>query len=480
MKALGGAAVAASLERLALAKGGAARPNVVYVFSDTHRWSSMSFTETPGVDTPNLAAMKAGGVSFDNCFSTLPICSPYRAMLMTGHWPWQQGFIANHMNLAERTDGAGERGTLGHIFADAGYATHYFGKWHLGGGDPTRYGFETASIWGGEDHTDLTYRAWGKASPFGRGKKDWSADARYTGVAAHPPHAALPRFPYKIIGETDQAIELMERHDFGDAERPLFLMLSLQDPHGPHRADGKQAYPPHIRERYREGRGLEFRPNDTVRDARWRQDYHSSIHAVDEELGRIRAKLAELGAAENTILVYTSDHGGMGGAQGVGGGQKRWPHDESTRVPFMVEWPGGIQPDKRGRSVGALLSTIDIFPTLAGLAGLPDVLKGKRGERARASLEYIQGCPGVDHTRNVCGLAGAPEPDSIFICHPSNMNNKSRACPNTRTVVTRGHVYSVRGRTRLGTRERWTGWDKAGAREWLLYDMTASPIPSRW
>ena len=95
------------------------KPNVVYLFSDTHRWGAMNFTQTPAVHTPHMEALMQRGVSFDHCYVNLPICTPYRAMLMTGRWPYQQGLIANHMSLAKRVDqpmGAKNRGTLGWAF----------------------------------------------------------------------------------------------------------------------------------------------------------------------------------------------------------------------------------------------------------------------------------------------------------------------------------------------------------------------------
>ncbi|MBT7161578.1 MAG: sulfatase-like hydrolase/transferase [Victivallales bacterium] len=441
-------------------------PNVLFVFSDTHRWCSMSFTETPKAQTPNLAAMAERGVSFSNCYSTLPICSPYRAILMTGRWPWQQGFIANHMSLEDRPDAATSKGaTMGWLFRDAGYATHYVGKWHLG--DPARsvdYGFDTACTWGNEDHSAMEYSAHGAGNPFGKGRGlDWHKDARYTGIKGDQ------SFPYKIVGETDQALILLEQHRKATPDKPLFLMLSLQDPHGPFRKKGKPTYPPHIEAACRKLGDPEYRKNDGKRNGKWVHDYHVSVTAVDEQIGRIRSRLEELGMAENTILVYTSDHGGMGGAQGVPGGQKRWPHDESSRVPFLVEWPDGIPAAKRDRAVTALFSSIDILPTVCGLAGLAPKLTGTSGK-------YLADSPGVNHAANVTGAPDAPTPRSILVCHPSNMNNKSPACPVHRTVITHKYMYSVKGKTRLGNREKWRKWAPDREQEWCLYDRQADPL----
>lgn len=465
---------------LPLAESGAAEeavppslPHVIFVFGDTHRWCSLSFTETPEARTPNLAAMAGEGVSFRNCYSTLPICSPYRAILMTGRWPWQQGFIANHMALEDRPDVESPEGaTLGWLFRDAGYATHYVGKWHLGAPlHAARYGFDTATVWGGEDHSVTTYRAFGASNPFGAGRNlDWHQDARCSGVPGDP------AFPYKIAGETDQALILLEQHQRTTPEKPLFLMLSMQDPHSPFRKQGKATYSPQLEAACRERGDPAFRDNDRLRDSQWTHDYHVSIAAVDEQLGRIRDRLRELGIAQNTILVYTSDHGGMGGAQGVGGGSKRWPHDESSRVPLLMEWPDGIPPTKRNRTIDSLFSTIDILPTLCGLAGLAPKLAEASGSR---SLRYLKESPGLDHSAHVKGLPDGPMPRSVFVCHPSNMNNKSSACPVHRTVITDQYMFSVKGLTRLGNCDKWEGWDPGGEHEWCLYDRQADPHQMR-
>ncbi len=106
-------------------------PNVVYILSDTHRWGAMSFTQTPAVQTPNLERLAREGVSFNRRYVNLPICTPDRAIFLTGRWPYQQGLIANHMALAHRVDlpdGERYRGTLAWAFKNAGYTTALFGE----------------------------------------------------------------------------------------------------------------------------------------------------------------------------------------------------------------------------------------------------------------------------------------------------------------------------------------------------------------
>ncbi len=141
-------AAPAHAARPAPTEAGSRRPNVVFVFSDTHRWQSMSFTEMPGMSTPNMARMASQGLSMHRTISNFPICSPYRAMLMTGRWPYKQvmaddspGMIDNDLWLS------GRQATLGSEFRRAGYKTGYIGKWHLGGRSAVPFGFGLSIVW---------------------------------------------------------------------------------------------------------------------------------------------------------------------------------------------------------------------------------------------------------------------------------------------------------------------------------------------
>lgn len=373
-------------------------PNVVYVFADEHRWQSMSFTELPQVRTPHMERMAREGVEFTHCISNYPVCSPYRAMLMSGMWPYQTGVIDNNIPL----DPNGP--ALGKAFRAAGYRTGYIGKWHLGGTRAESFGFDQSLIW------TETNTHWDKS-------------------AYHPPDGEPVRPKgYNATLMTDQAIAYITEN----RDEPFFLMLSINPPH----ADFLDA-PAEKKALYPEG-SLPFRPNvdlDTAADdpdahiARrneWRyyQGYHAHISAVDDELGRIIAKLEELGLAEDTILVYSSDHGSMFGSHGVG--SKRQPYEESIRVPFMVWGPGRVP---RGRKFDALLGGIDKFPTLCGLAGISGPAS----------------CRGQDFSPWVWQGRG-PDPESQFIMHISKdfaSGGQAHPAPIFRGVRTKRHMYAV-------------------------------------
>lgn len=375
------------------------KPNIIYAFSDEHRWQSMSCTEMPQLHTPNMARLASEGVSFTHCISNCSVCSPHRAILMTSRWPYQQGVIDNKIPLGD------DEHTLGKLFGAAGYDTAYIGKWHLGGTRAERFGFDHSLIWGNTgDH--------------------------WEGSTYHPKDGD-PVSPkgYNATLMTDQAISYIAGH----RKRPFFLMLSWNPPHSKF-----TNAPPDKKALYPEG-SLPWRPNyeapapepDATNEPIWDrndwenyQGYHAHISAIDEELGRIMWKLEELGLAEDTILVYSSDHGSMFGSHGVG--SKRQPYDESIRVPFLIRWPGRVL---SGFTPDTLFGTIDIMPTLCGLAGVP----------------IADTCMGLDFSPTLTEGTG-PNPDSQFIMHISKVRasyGEKHPAPIFRGVRAKRYTYAV-------------------------------------
>lgn len=386
----------------------AASPNVVYIQSDTHRWGAMSFTQTPQVVTPNMERLASQGVSLDRYYVNLPICTPYRAIMMTGRWPYQQGLMANHMSLGERVDmpdGEKTRGTIAWAFKDAGYATGHFGKWHLGGRDARPFGFDRSVVWNGtNNHRKNTYNVDGGEA------QEWTGESNSSATM-------------------EQAMDWIA--DVSGGGRPFFAVLSVNPPHGPfHDApESKKAL-------YPGEEALPFHPLDEIRDFEQHRDYHALISGVDDDLGFVMRRLDELGLAANTILVYTSDHGAMTGIDGVAYGQKRHPNDESTRVPFLVRWPGRVPEAVR---LDILASTMDVFPTLVSLAGLREELE------ASPSADYLASLEGTDLSPFLLGDSdGTAPPQEIYLAHPSNMNNRgSRHEIIWRAIVTPEYTYAV-------------------------------------
>lgn len=418
LSALGGAAALSLAPRSQILA--AKRPNVVFVFSDEHRYQSMSFTEMPAMHTPNMAAMARDGSSFTHCISNYPLCSPYRAILQTGRWPYQNGVVDNVLEHGEPLDPTQD--TIGKAFRAAGYRTGYIGKWHLAGTRAEPYGYDHSLIW-----------------LYGYGHMNSGTYYPLEGEEVSPKG-------YNAEVMTDQALEFIDTL----SGQPFFLMLSLIPPH----ADFLAA-PPDSKALYPKG-SLPFRPNyptaqhgDKTRmvgkSNSWQhyQGYHAHISAVDDQLGRIMQKLDELGIAENTILVYTSDHGSMFGSHRVG--SKRQPHEESIRVPFLVRWPGNVQ---AGAARKDLFGTIDIVPTLCALAGIDAPKK----------------CGGRDFSAQLRGTS-APILDPQFIMHISKTNSMlgdRHPAPLFRGLRTEGFTFALQP-----------------DRPWILFDNKSDPYQLR-
>ena len=270
------------------------KPNVLCVFSDQHRTCSLPGEPFNDAEAPKLTGLASEGISFRNCISNYPVCSPYRGILLSGRWPYQTGIIDNSFPLKETET------SLGETFKAAGYRTGCIGKWHLDARMPddlrpageARHGFD---FW----------RAWFRTNQHMQGS--YTFDPR-TGERIEPRG-------YNATLMTDQALESIE----SDSGVPWMLVLSVNPPR-PVFTDA----PPDLMKQYRNAE-VQLRPNGTERllaDQSGRRgrpvredlagcDAH--ITAVDTEIGRILDSWYETGQAGSTIVVYTSDHGEMMG-----------------------------------------------------------------------------------------------------------------------------------------------------------------------
>lgn len=396
-------------------------PNILFIFSDQHRACSLPGQPFNDAEAPHFAQMATDGVSFANCISNYPVCSPYRGILMSGKWPYESGVIDNAFPLKE------EDISLGDTFKSAGYRTGYVGKWHL-----DARGTEGKSIKpvGSARHGFDEWRAWYNTNP--HYDKSFTYH-RFSGQREQPKG-------YNATLMADDAIGFIRRRD----DNPWMLVLSWNPPHSPfHDA------PANLLKKYKDG-SLQLRPNTTERignrvhsDQRGvREDlagYNAHIEAIDIEMGRILRALDETGQARNTIVVYTSDHGEMMGAKGRMG--KRLPHEESCNVPFIVRQPGTLPTGLRS---DALLSAIDIYPTLCGLAG----------------IDIPEHCRGQDLSPVIRGDS-TDGPETSFLMHiekDHSSGGRNHPAPIFRGIRTRRHTYAV---GQIG--------------RWMLYDNQEDP-----
>ncbi|GJM23128.1 MAG: sulfatase/phosphatase [Planctomycetota bacterium] len=372
-------------------------PNVLLVMSDAHRANVLGCYGDTQVRTPHFDAFAAQGARFELALSNTPMCRPYRASLMTGCFAHHTGMVTNRSDLNPGVDANGQwtpggLPTLGAAFADAGYACGYVGKWHLGSASvdpgPLRFGFNDS--WSAATSPTHTYDSWVYAT---------GADHLVEGSGRFRP-----------------AMEVDLLLDFARAprEQPFFGVLSWGPPHAPFeppadfRRDEFVQPPPNIE------RTAEY-PLESVLQAL--TGYYGLVEAIDHEFGRLLKALDEAGLARNTIVIYTSDHGAQLGSHGVMG--KVRPLRESLEVPFLVRWPEGIAP---GTLIDTPFGAPDVFPTLAGLAGLP----------------APRGIDGDDFSPSLRGTSGAPTREAAYVAShiPIYMER-----PGWRGLRTRTHSF---------------------------------------
>ena len=320
------------------------RPNVVFLLADQWRAQALGYAGDSNARTPHLDRLAADGVVLATAVSHCPVCSPYRASLMTGLYPVHHGVFKNDVRL--NPDSA----SLGKAFKQAGYQTAFIGKWHLDGGERSlwtpperRQGFD---FWRSCECThDYNHSLFYADTDE---KRYWQG--------------------YDALAQTEEAQRYIRSH----RQEPFLLVLSWGPPHNPY-----ETAPPEYRERFKP-EALILRPNVPARsEASARHDlagYYAHCAALDDYVGRIMATLKECGLADDTIVFFTSDHGDMLGSQGEQRKQRPW--DESIRVPFVAHWPRGL--GRTGRKLSAPFNTPDIMPTLLGLCGLaiPAVVQG--------------------------------------------------------------------------------------------------------
>lgn len=321
------------------------QPNLLFILCDEWRAQSTGYNGDSNVVTPVLNRLARESASFDNAVSGCPVCCPARASIMTGQYPLTSRVFINDVELKPNAP------TLAETFAAAGYRTGYIGKWHLYGSPDGHYGRRLAPIPAGKR---LGFDYW-KACEC---THDYNHSLYYEGNDPMPHY-----WPgYDAFAQTDDACRFLEAH--AKERDPFFLFLSLGPPHFPYAtapAKYRAIYasrPIVLRANVPENRRAEA--ESILRG------YYAHMAALDTCLERLLAKLEQLHASEETIVVFTSDHGDMMLSQGLT--TKLYPWDESVRVPFLLRYPREL--GRHGRRIRTPLNMPDMMPTLLSLAGL--------------------------------------------------------------------------------------------------------------
>ena len=336
-------ALAAALAAPALAQQPAPRPNIVYILADDLGFADVGF-QGSDIRTPSLDALATGGETIKQMYA-LPMCTPTRAAIMTGRYPFRYGLQTAVIPSGYTYGLATDEYLLSQALHDAGYYTAIIGKWHLGHAD--------RKYWPRQRGFDYQYGPLlGELDYFTReqhGVTDWYLNNK---------RLVEPGYITTLLGNS--AVKLIQGHDF---KQPLFLYLAFTAPHTPYQAPQKYL------DQYK-----------TIADPN-RRAYAAMITAMDDQVGQVIVALEKKGVRGNTLIIFHSDNGGTRDAMFTGEGNVAGPlppsdgelrggkgtlYEGGTRVPALVNWPGHIP---AGKQVDGPVHVVDMYPTLAGLAG---------------------------------------------------------------------------------------------------------------
>ena len=346
-------------------------PNLIYVFADQLRWASVGYNGDALAETPNIDDMALNSADITNAVSGHPVCSPYRASLLTGKYTTSTGMVINEIRMNPH------HRCFAHVLNDAGYDPQYIGKWHLYAAKlGHHYDPENSFIPPGEDRLGFD----GYFAAYNFHHEYYAPKAYY--------HLDTPEKIYAEGYEPDFMTDLAITRIKGAAkgEKPFALFLSLGTPHDPWTEDNvPKKYldlfrdadfrlPPNYRKRNDPHADIwaKFFPFERRKLIDRMRVYYAMVANLDYNVGRIRSAIKELGIGKDTIFVFTSDHGEMFGAHGRHA--KNIFYDEAVRVPFLIEWEGHIPAGRKD----FCFNTVDIMPTLLSLMGLeyPEEVEG--------------------------------------------------------------------------------------------------------
>jgi len=388
------------------------RPNVIYVFADQWRAQEVGYAGSENVSTPNIDKLAGQSLSFTTAVSCCPVSGAYRASLLTGTYPLTHGVFYNDKEINRDLTSVGE------AFKNAGYATAYIGKWHVDGHGRN-------SFIPKERHMGFDYWKVRECT------HDYNHSFYYTNTPD-----TLYWEGYDAFAQTRDAIGYLQN---ADRSKPFVLFLSWGPPHNPY-----QTAPERFREKFKDTSKFRLRENVPKEyEAKAKRDiagYYAHIEALDECMGMLLESIKKQGLEENSVVVFTSDHGDMLYSQGMTDKQKPW--DESILVPFLLRYPEKFGYNQR--LIQTPLRSPDIMPSLLSLCSvkIPKTVEGV------SQASYWE--KGVESNDTVALIA------TYVPCHNWNYKRGGREYRGIRTTRYT-YVRDLKG-------------------PWLLYDNQADPL----
>jgi arylsulfatase A-like enzyme len=363
------------------------KPNLLFIFADQMRASSLGCMGQEAVLTPHLDALAEQGLLFTNAIANSPVCTPSRASMLTGRHALSARCFLNDIRLPA------DNPSIAREFNQAGYHSAYIGKWHLDG--ISRHMFTPPERRHGFDHYWAAYNCHHNyLSP----KYYMNDDPKLIREAGYEPEI-----------QTDLAIQYLQEH----GSQPFNLWLSFGTPHDPYDQVPQEyldLYPPEK---------ISLRPNVLSPDRQAIAGYYAHISAIDACVARLLETLDQLGLSDNTLVVFTSDHGDMLWSHMLR--NKQLPYEESIHIPLIMRIPWLANPTGINES---LISVADLAPTLLGLCGLP-------------VPPEMEGC---DFSRSLEGRDQFEQP-SVFINNYGAFD-QARGLQPWRGVRTRQYTYA--------------------------------------
>ncbi len=367
------------------------RPNLIFVFGDQLRYLSCGYAGDGAARTPNLDRLASQSANFCNAVSSTPVCAAYRASLLTGKYTTSTGMVINELRLSP------DHECFGHVLTRGGYETAYIGKWHLwanelGNHRAVKNGFVPPGAY------RLGFDGYWAAYNFNH---EYNRAYYFEDT---PDRVDVDGYEPDV--QTDMAVKRLGKMSGGS--KPFAMFLSYGTPHDPwgfHNVPKKYAdmfrdvpmpHPPNYRPANDEpycDNWARLRGDGRAKLEQWRRGYYAMVANLDWNIGRLLQAVDKAGLADNTIIVFSSDHGEMFGAQGRRA--KNIFYEGAARIPLLIRWPKRIP---AGRVADACITTPDFMPTVLGLMGLP----------------IPKAVEGMDLSHCALGKAG-PEPEAALL-----------------------------------------------------------------